>query len=323
MRIGIVGAGWMGVQHASAFAGMDDVAIAGIAGRGRERAEALARRLGTRAVGDYRTLLDDPAVDAVDVTVPTSFHEEVCVAALDAGKHVFCETPLAHTAGAAATMASRARAVGRHLQVALLTRFARSATLLHETVDHGGLGALRALHLERFAPGTAGTHHGDVLEELLLFDLDIAVRALGLPRRVVAAAVPDVRGRLVHATALLDYGRTQATCEASYLHPRALPFTTGLHAWFDDGHLDARFDHARGAPPSIRVVRTTRGSDPELDAEPGPEPVFRECRHFVDVVEGRADPALLDAAEALLALRVLDALRASLARGTWLDFEEP
>jgi predicted dehydrogenase len=69
----------------------------------------------------------------------------------------------------------------------------------------------------------------------------------------------------------------------------------------------------------VRVVITPRDGAPREDASAGADPVRAECAHFAAVVAGEADPALLDASEAVEDLRVLDGLRRSLSTGAWAD----
>lgn len=208
MRIALIGAGHTGSLHATSYAAMPGVEVVAVVGASLERAGPLAARLGARASTDLRTVLEDDTIQAVDVTVPTAHHAQVARSALEAGKHVFCETPLTATANEARQLRGRAREAGRHLQVALLLRFARPAIDLHEAVRRGRLGRPRAVSTRRLVPGTSGEHHGDVLEEIMLFDLDQLVWHLGVPAAVHATGIEGPSGRLDHAVVCLDGGAT-------------------------------------------------------------------------------------------------------------------
>lgn len=116
IRIGLIGAGFMGRAHAIAYREVGAVfelpavpvleMMAEIDARTAKRAAA---RLGfRRATGNWRALVNDPAVDLVDITAPTGQHREIAIAALAAGKHVYCEKPLAVTAAEARGLAARA-----------------------------------------------------------------------------------------------------------------------------------------------------------------------------------------------------------------------
>src|SRR6185295_1510558 len=116
IRIGLIGAGFMGRAHTIAYREVGAVfdlpavpVLELIAEIDQRTATAAARKLGfRRATGDWRELVQDPTVDLVDITAPTAAHREIAVAALAAGKHVYCEKPLALTAAEARGLAARA-----------------------------------------------------------------------------------------------------------------------------------------------------------------------------------------------------------------------
>ena len=85
--------------------------VAAIAASTAERAERIARECGIpRAYGDWRGMLADRDLRAVTIAVPPALQPAIALAALDSGKHVFCEKPLAHSAAAAGEMAAAAKA---------------------------------------------------------------------------------------------------------------------------------------------------------------------------------------------------------------------
>ncbi len=120
IRIGLIGAGFMGRAHTIAYREVGAVfdlpaapVLELIAEIDARTATAAARRLGfRRATADWRQLVQDPAVDLVDITTPTAAHREIAIAALAAGKHVYCEKPLAVTAAEARGLAARAAKTG-------------------------------------------------------------------------------------------------------------------------------------------------------------------------------------------------------------------
>jgi predicted dehydrogenase len=121
LQIGIVGGGWMGKVHAmsyrmarSAFGPLPaEPVVAVMADVDLELAERAARECGVdRAVGDWRAIVDEPSIDIVDVCTPNDMHFEVAMAAIAAGKHVYCEKPLANTVDLARQMADAAERKG-------------------------------------------------------------------------------------------------------------------------------------------------------------------------------------------------------------------
>lgn len=121
LRIGIVGAGWMGKVHAmsyrtarSAFGPEPaEPVLAAVADLDLPMAERAAREFGAeRAVADWREIVDDASIDIIDICTPNDMHFDVAMAAMQAGKHVYCEKPLANTTDLARQMAEAAQRAG-------------------------------------------------------------------------------------------------------------------------------------------------------------------------------------------------------------------
>lgn len=145
-RAAIVGTGFMGRVHARAVQ-VAGGRVVGAVGSSRERAAAVRAELQADAV--YATLdelLDSADVDVVHVCTPNHLHEPVVLAALDAGKHVVCEKPLATSSGAAEAMTSAAREAGRVAAVPFVYRFHPMVREARERVRAGEVGSIFLAH---------------------------------------------------------------------------------------------------------------------------------------------------------------------------------
>ena len=119
--VGLIGTGYMGKCHALAWTGVHAVFGDGPAVRLEHLCEVTpelaAKRAGefgfARSGSDWRALMVDPKVDVVSITTPNQFHAEMAIAALEAGKHVWCEKPMATSLADARRMADAAKASGR------------------------------------------------------------------------------------------------------------------------------------------------------------------------------------------------------------------
>jgi predicted dehydrogenase len=121
IKVGLIGAGWMGRSHAAAFenatrifgvapATLQIVAVADVAeAPAREFAERFAV---PRWTTDWRALVSDPKIDVIDITTPNDSHPEIALAAIAAGKHVYCEKPMANTSAQARAMFEAAETAG-------------------------------------------------------------------------------------------------------------------------------------------------------------------------------------------------------------------
>jgi predicted dehydrogenase len=109
-NVAIFGTGFMGRVHTEALRRLGNVKVIGVAGRTAEAAHAFANTLGIeRATGNYQDLLADTDVHAVHICAPNGLHAEMAIAALQAGKHVLCEKPLASTVAQAESMIALAK----------------------------------------------------------------------------------------------------------------------------------------------------------------------------------------------------------------------
>ncbi|HSO01202.1 MAG TPA: Gfo/Idh/MocA family oxidoreductase, partial [Gaiellaceae bacterium] len=142
----LVGGGFMGQVHAHALRAAG-IPIVGVASSSRASAEAAAARLGIpRAYADVDELLADEAVTLVHVLTPNATHAALATAALDAGRHVVCEKPLATTAADATALASRASDAGLIAAVPFVYRFHPMVREVRERALDGRLGKLALIH---------------------------------------------------------------------------------------------------------------------------------------------------------------------------------
>jgi predicted dehydrogenase len=319
IRVGLLGAGAMGAEHAYCYGLIDGAEVAGVFSRDLARATGLASASGARATADAASLIDDPAIDAIDVCVPSAAHAAVVVRALESGKHVFCETPLTLDPAEGRRMSDAARRAGRLLQVGLLTRSIGACRLARRAVETGEHGRLLSLTTHRLGSYLrAGApdhkdHYSDPSTELMTFDFDFAGWLMGPPRHLVANAVSTPQG-FGEISALLDYddGRS-ATVLASGLMPATSPFRVGFRALFETALIESEAVFSEAGPPSVSLNVYPQTGEPRLPDVPATNPYQVELERFVACVRGTADPALLDVDNALAALELSIATQASLS----------
>jgi predicted dehydrogenase len=310
----------MGAVHAAAWTRVDDVQLAGVVGRSATRVRGLADRFGVPASTDPAAVLDDPSIDAVDLTVPTALHRELAIAALERGKHVLCETPLAPSVPDVDAMVAAARRAGRILQVAQLVRLAEPNVAVRDLLRTGALGRPLVVSCERLWPGLDALddptdHHGDALDEVALFDLDWLLWCFGPPDTVAAHASSTSGLRVDHVLAALEFGTVRAFVEASLRLPASFPFRLATRVVCEEGAVEWTVRFPADGPPEVVWSRHPRRGRAEAQTPRGPDPYTAECRHFVRVLRGDAGPDLLDPAGARDGLRIVAAARASLADG--------
>ncbi len=154
LGVGMVGYAFMGRAHSLAWLAVNRVfdvplrpRLAAVCGRDKAAAQAVAERFGWAAVEtDWRALIDRDDIDLIDISAPGDLHAPVAIAALEAGKHVLCEKPLANTLAEAEAMKAAADAAypgGARAMVGFNYRRVPALALARRLVDEGRIGPLR------------------------------------------------------------------------------------------------------------------------------------------------------------------------------------
>lgn len=312
VRYGIVGSGVHGERYARHLAAgeVPGAALGALCRRDRAKGEDQARRFGARFASRADLLFEDPSVDAVIFAVPCDLHPDLVTRALDAGKPVLVEKPLAPDAAGARTIVEAARRAGVPAMVAQTLRY--NAVVRAVRDRRNDIGAIRAVTLsQRFEPSgrdwlddpagggilrNTGVHSFDLLrhltgreaEEAACFAGSFATRrtedGFGAVIRLAGGAIAVVDG--VRATASRN-GRIELAGETGQL--------VGDHV------------HHR-----LAEIRRTEYRPFEL---PPPVPTVREClRSFTAALRGEA-PVEIPLEEGLRAVEIVEACRASCAAG--------
>ena len=140
VRIGLIGAGRIGRVHAQAYRQVSGGRLVAVADVIKPAAEKLAQEYGLESYQDYRDILVRPDIDAVLIATPNWLHAETAIAAARAGKHIFCQKPIALTLEDADAMIAGGNEAGVVLQVGFMLRFTPPMPDVKELVASGALG---------------------------------------------------------------------------------------------------------------------------------------------------------------------------------------
>lgn len=320
MKIGIVGAGSMGVAHAASWA-RTDATLTGVLAQTPANAGALAAQFGARVYSSLAALLAD--VDVVDICSPTPAHYEMALQAAAAGKHIVCEKPLARTTRQAREMLAACHAAGAQLLVAHVVRYFPEYGLAKNRVLRGEVGKVGLIRLSRrsarpLKPADNWFFNeemsGGVLMDLMIHDYDFA--------RWVAGDVASVHARKVathYPDAQTDYGIvtlkhrggaiSHVTGTWAYPPPG---FRTRIEITGDAGHIE--FDSADRA--SIAKKMALEAGLPS--SAPPESPYTAQIKEFYAVLRGLAQPRV-SAEDGLAAVQIAEAALESARLGKEVD----
>ena len=329
MVVGIVGCGYWGPNVLRSFAAVPGCRVKRAADRRPGRLKFIAERFPkVELSADHCDILLDPAIDIVCVVTPVSTHYDLALAALNAGKHVFVEKPLAAHPAQAEEITALAARKGLVVGVGHLFEYHPAITAMRDAVVGGAIGELAYLDAARINLGPP-TSEVNALWDLAPHDISMVLLLTGeMPRAVTAFANSYAREcRLIDAAYLhlaFASGR-MAHIHVSWLSPhktrRLWAMGTRGSIVYDDTAadkvriFDQGFDSRIGAHDDDAHELVYRPAKVEVPVLANDEPLRLECEDFVRAVRFGGVPRA-DGASGLRVVRVLAAAEASLARGS-------
>jgi predicted dehydrogenase len=263
-RVVIVGFGFMGQMHAQIYAARADAEVAGVVDKRGDEARQALEKLGIEAAvfGELGEALAAGEVDVVDVCLPTDLHPVVVLEAIGAGKHVFCEKPIALREEDGERMVSAAAEAGVQLMVGQCIRFWPEYEAVTDFVRSGEAGKLVSLNLQRF--GGRPTYAVDAWVDdeercvgaaldMHIHDTDYVLHLLGKPSGVFSRAVREETGWNYISTQYLFEGENAdavVSGEGGGLLPEKWGFRMTLKAVFEKGASD----YARSQEETLRLT---------------------------------------------------------------------
>jgi predicted dehydrogenase len=327
VRVAVVGCGYWGPKHVRVLGASRSVSGLCVVDARADRLEAIALSMpGVRTFGSLDEAL--PHVDAVVVATPPGTHRALALTAIEAGKHVLVEKPLAPDATHAAELVAAAEAAGTVLMVGHTFVYNSAVRKLREIIGSGDLGELYYLDSARL---NLGLYQSDVnvIYDLAPHDVSIVQYLLDRePDTVEAWGARHAHTRTEDVAYLrlgyADMG-VQANIHVSWLDPCKVRRVTAVGSRqmvvYNDLAAEERVRvHDRGVAPcpddgdQMLAPMTYRYGDITSPFVPGSEPLATQDEHFLEcVVTGRRPQT--DGAAGLAVVRVLDAAQLSLREG--------
>lgn len=316
-RIASVGAGYWGKNVARNFAALD--ALAGIVDPDKATVEKLATEYRVPNI-ELEQALNDDAISGVAIAAPAAMHYRLARLALESGKHVFVEKPLALNLPEAEALVELALRLDRRLMVGHLLQYHSAFLKLRELVREGQLGRLLYIYSNRLNLGKIRSEE-DILWSFAPHDISMILALVGQdPNNVAAHGSYHLNNQIADVTITnLEFpAGERAHIFVSWLHPfkeqKLVVVGSDAMAVFDDnqpweGKL-VLFPHRVGWRDGTPVPHK---ADP-LPVSVAPcEPLRAECQHFLDCIATGATPRT-DGREGLRVLSVLSRASAALQR---------
>lgn len=282
-------------------------------------AQAAAAGYGVRAAA-FEEVIADPAIDAVSIASPAVLHFAQAKAALEAGKHVYVEKPLALDITQAEELCALATARDRTLMVGHLLQYHPVYRRLRAMVEAGEFGRLHHVYSNRLSLGKFRTEE-NVLWSFAPHDISMILGLTGQEPEAVSA-----QGTVAFTPGIADLATAQmrfpdgpnAHVLVSWMHPfkeqRLVVIGEKGMAVFEDSQPaweDKLVVYPHSVDVSGPVPSPVKADGRRIEVEKA-EPLKEECRHFVRCIEA-GTPPITDGSEGLAVLRVLDRAERALA----------
>ena len=321
-KIALIGCGGMGTHHLLAYKDIPEVDIVAICdivpGRAEDRVEKHAPN--AKAYTDYREVLEIPGLDAVDICTPNYLHSIIAVEALNKGLHVFCEKPDAVNVEEALKMKAAAEANDRVLMVMRNNRYSPEAQFLKKFIEDGKMGEIYAgrcgWQRRRGIPGKGGwfttkaQSGGGPLIDLGVHMIDLAMWLMGNPTPVAVSGCTFCKFADTDVSDSVNskFGDKveDGTFDVEDLAMGFIRFDNGAclqieFSWASNVEKEQNFVELRGTKagaswPNLKIFGEEYGSTMDLIPSVQPKEFNghgRNLEHFVDVLQGRAEPAFV------------------------------
>lgn len=245
LKIGIIGCGFMGKMHANCYRLMKDVKVMGVYDIHEERAKEVATLTGAKIYDHPDALINDKEIDAINICTPTYLHKEYIIKCAMAGKHIFCEKPLAFSADDAEEIIEEVQKSKVKLMVGMVLHFWPEYVEFKKIVHSNKYGKLTTLTCTRLSSHPVfgwdkwysdPKRSGGAVLDLHIHDVDFIFHLLGKPTAVYSSGRKTARG-WEHVYTIYDYyeGAVVAAAEAGWDMAQSFGFVMAIRGTFEDG----------------------------------------------------------------------------------------
>lgn len=334
VNVAVVGLGFMGVTHIKAYQKLKNARLAAICDAVRLPVNGDFSTITGNIPGweplqldvthvkvtkDLNELLADPAIDLIDLCVPTPVHLKLATLALEAGKHVVCEKPLARNSTIARTIVDLAAKSRGYFIPAMCMRFWPGWSWLKAAVDEQTYGAVKAARFRRVGEPPAwgregyfnGAASGGALLDLHIHDTDFVQFLFGRPTAVFSQGFSFYSGAIDHVLTQYTVAcGASVSAEGSWMMSDGFGFNMAYTVIFERATAD--FDLSRG-PEALKIFEQGKGAR-VVPPEPG-DGYIGELGYMVDCIEQRRPPARVTGQDGLSAVQICEAEEESIRTG--------
>lgn len=306
INAGVIGIGMMGGMHLGVYAttdGVEPVAIADVDPKklkgqfsGGNIDNPNLKEIDFKSLKGYEDAMDlinDPDIDLVDITLPTHLHAKYAVAALEAGKHVMCEKPLARNQAECQKICDAARKSRSVFMVGHCMRFWPEYVFLKDVIDKKIYGKVITANFTRCSPTPTWSWEnwlmdprksGGMLLDLHIHDIDVVTYLFGTPKAVLSTGLRNKTG-VFHVSTQYTYNKSShIEAEGGWHYHPAFPFRMYFRVVCEEATLEMDTRES----PALKVYDSSgKMEEPKVMAQDG---YRREIEYMLECIKHNSKP---------------------------------
>jgi len=330
---GIVGLGFMAATHLRAYRQVEGARIAALCNPSGRNLDgdfsSVTGNVGSkepfkldmtnvRATKVFDDLLNDKSIDVIDICTPTACHRDFAIAALQAGKHVLCEKPLARSSKVAREIADAAKKAKGVFMPAMCVRFWPEWAWLKCAIEQKTYGNVLAARFRRVAepPGWGlnnffnGDESGGALFDLHVHDTDFVQYCFGKPQSVYSTGYTKFSGAIDHVVTQYQFkSGALVSAEGSWAMAHGFGFNMAYTVNFENATAD--YDIARGK----EALRLSANKEQRVITCDGPDGYIGELRHLIEAIRAGKKPTVVTVEDAVRSIEICEAEERSVKAG--------
>jgi len=320
LRIGVIGLGSMGKNHARVCSEIENIELVGVSDIDQENVNKISNKFGTLGFTNYKELI--PKIDLAIVATPTSNHFEIANNLLDAGKHILIEKPICDTVEKSASLVKKAESEGVVCAVGHIEKHNPAVKFVKESLDKGDFGDLITITSKRVSNFPGRIKDVGVILDFGVHDIDVMRLLAGEIKSVYAKAGRYIPGIVHedHANIVLNFeNNICGVMEINWLTPVKIRklFLTCSNNFIEADYIDQ----------SVAISTSTFSNINEMDLYHSSvdhnvnfvslekkEPLRNEIEDFIKAVKENKKP-LATGRDGLITLKVCEAATQSYKTG--------
>ena len=295
INVGVIGVGAMGYNHARVYYRLENANLVAVSDVSETTLKKVCKKYDTKGYSNIDELLEDPEIEVVSICVPTTHHHNVVMKAIEHGKHVLVEKPIAFTEEEASEMIEAAKKKGVILGTGHVERFNPAVQKAKELIENDVIGDLVSASAKRVGPFPPRIKDVGVAIDLAIHDLDVMYYLFDEEVEQVYATMGSILDKCEyedHAEIMVNFQSVTGMLEVNWLTPykRRQIEITGTDGIISVDYIDQKID-----------VHGKFAQDIKINHE---EPLKEEIKSFLECVANNEKP-VITGEDGLNALRMV------------------